>query len=70
MDVKTGLLGVGGAAFALALLEAEAVAVHLQDVDVVGEAIQQGARHSERRIAISRVSRAEARLRALKTLGI
>ena len=33
--------GVGGAAFASAVLEAEAVAVHLQDVDVVGEPIQQ-----------------------------
>jgi hypothetical protein len=38
---KAGLLGVGGGAFSLALLEAEAVAVHLQDVDVVGEAIEQ-----------------------------
>jgi len=42
VDGKTGLLVVGGGAFALALLEAEAVAVHLQDVDVVGEAIEQG----------------------------
>ena len=40
---RTGLLGVGGAAFALALLEAEAIAVHLQDVDVVSEPVQQGA---------------------------
>jgi hypothetical protein len=31
-----------GAAFAAALLEAVAVAVHLQDVDMVGEAIEQG----------------------------
>jgi hypothetical protein len=28
--------------FAAALLEAVAVAVHLQDVDVVGEAVEQG----------------------------
>ena len=34
--------GVGGAAFAAALLQPEAVAVHLQDVDVVGEPIEQG----------------------------
>ena len=34
--------GVGGAAFAAALLEPEAVAVHLQDVDVVGEPVEQG----------------------------
>jgi hypothetical protein len=38
---RTGLLGVGGSAFALALLEAEAAAVHLQDVDMVGEAVEQ-----------------------------
>jgi hypothetical protein len=43
VDGKTGLLGVGGTAFTLALLEAEAVAVHLQDVDVVGEPVEQGA---------------------------
>ena len=35
--------GVGRAAFASALLEAEAVAVHLQDVDMVGEAVEQSA---------------------------
>jgi hypothetical protein len=29
--------------FAAALLEAEAVAIHLQDVDVVGEPVQQSA---------------------------
>jgi len=39
----TGLLGVGGGAFTFALLKTEAVAVHLQDVDVVGEAIEQRA---------------------------
>jgi len=32
-----------GAAFAPALLKAEAVAVHLQDVDVVGKAVEQSA---------------------------
>ena len=32
-----------GAAFAPALLKAETVAVHLQDVNVVGEAVEQGA---------------------------
>ena len=32
-----------GAAFAAALLETEAVAVHLQDVDVVGEPVEQSA---------------------------
>jgi hypothetical protein len=45
---ELGLLGVGGAAFALALLEAEAVAVHLQDVDMVSEPIQQGTRQTLR----------------------
>jgi len=35
--------GAGGAAFTPAVLEAEAVAVHLQDVDVVGEAVEQSA---------------------------
>ena len=35
--------GVGGAAFAPALLEAEAIAVHLQDVNVVCEAVEQSA---------------------------
>ena len=32
-----------GAEFVAALLEAVAVAVHLQDVDMMGEAIEQGA---------------------------
>ena len=35
--------GIGGNAFAAALLEAEAVAVHLEDMDVVGEAVEQRA---------------------------
>ena len=35
--------GVGGTAFTATLLEAEAVAVHLQDVDMVGEAVEQSA---------------------------
>src|ERR1035438_9361472 len=34
--------GVGGTALVPALLEAIAVAVHLQDVDVVGKAVEQG----------------------------
>ena len=34
--------GFGGAALAPALLQTEAVSVHLQDVDVVGEAVEQG----------------------------
>jgi len=34
--------GVGGAALAAALLEPEAVAVHLQDVNVVAEPIERG----------------------------
>jgi hypothetical protein len=34
--------GVGGTALVPALLEAIAVAVHLQDVNVVGEAVEQG----------------------------
>ena len=34
---------LGWGAFAAALLEAEAVAVHLQDMDVMGDAIQQSA---------------------------
>ena len=41
--VCVGGSGVDGAAFAPALLEAEAVAVHLQDVDVVGEPVEQRA---------------------------
>jgi hypothetical protein len=46
MRVVPGLLGrrlgFGGAAFMLALLEAIAVAVHLQDVNVVREPVEQG----------------------------
>jgi hypothetical protein len=41
--VGVGGSGVDGAAFSPALFEAEAVAVHLQDVDVVGEAVEQRA---------------------------
>jgi len=35
--------GVGGDALTPALLEAEAVAVHLQDVDVMGKSVEQSA---------------------------
>ena len=41
--VCAGESGVDGAAFSPALVETEAVAVHLQDVDVVGEAVEQRA---------------------------
>ena len=36
--------GVGRGPLVSALLEAEAVAVHLEDVDVVGEPVEQSAR--------------------------
>jgi hypothetical protein len=41
--IGLGGSGANGTAFAAALFEAEAVAVHLQDVDVVGEAVEQRA---------------------------
>ena len=41
MGLGLGWSGVDGTAFSPALLETEAVSVHLQDVDVVGEAVEQ-----------------------------
>ena len=59
MSVKLlGMRGVGlgaglGAAFAAALLETVAVAVHLQDVDMMGDAIEQApVRRSESRTSV------------------
>ena len=43
MGLGLGWSGVDGTAFSPALLETEAVSVHLQDVDVVGEAVEQRA---------------------------
>ena len=42
LDCWDGGLGVGGRAFVPALLQAIAVAVHLQDMNVVGEPVEQG----------------------------
>jgi hypothetical protein len=43
MGLGLGWSGVDGTAFSPALLETEAIAVHLQDMDVVGEAVEQRA---------------------------